>query len=250
MGAYPERAVRSRRDSAASRRVQWPIRNDQSILEVDCPRSISSDVALVRNQDDRDSPLRAEAREDLHHLVARGRIEIAGRLVGEQQRRLRHQRAGDRHPLLLSAGQLVGMMFGAIGEAHGLERRHGALAAFRRLDDALAGVEQRQLDVLDRRRARQQVEALKHEADRFVANPGELVGRQRRHVTAVQDVTAARRPVEAAEDVHEGRLARAGRSDDRDELGRGDRHGDAAQGMHHVIADVIFLGEVVNTDHL
>ena len=29
----------------------------------------------------------------------------------------------------------------------------------------------------------------------------------------------------------------------------GDRHGDAAQGMHHVIADVILLRELVNVDH-
>ena len=29
----------------------------------------------------------------------------------------------------------------------------------------------------------------------------------------------------------------------------GDRHGDAAEGVHHVIADVILLGEVVNVDH-
>ena len=49
--------------------------------------------------------------------------------------------------------------------------------------------------------------------------------------------------------MHERRLARAGRPDDGDELGGGDRHGDAAQGVHHVVADVILLREIVNGDH-
>ena len=40
-------------------------------------------------------------------LVAGLRVELAGRLVGQDQDRLLDQRPGDRHPLLLAAGELV-----------------------------------------------------------------------------------------------------------------------------------------------
>jgi hypothetical protein len=39
------------------------------------------------------------------HLAGGARIEVAGRLVGEDQRRAVHQRARDRHPLQLAARQ-------------------------------------------------------------------------------------------------------------------------------------------------
>ena len=45
--------------------------------------------------------------EDRVNLVAGLRVELAGRLVGEDQDRPLHQGAGDRHPLLFAAGKLV-----------------------------------------------------------------------------------------------------------------------------------------------
>ena len=39
------------------------------------------------------------------HLRAQPRIEVAERLVEQQHLGLEHQGAGDRHPLLLAAGQ-------------------------------------------------------------------------------------------------------------------------------------------------
>ena len=45
------------------------------------------------------------------------RVEVAGGLVGEQHRRLGHQRAGDGDALLLAAGELGGPVRAAVGEA-------------------------------------------------------------------------------------------------------------------------------------
>ena len=42
------------------------------------------------------------------HVIGGFRIEVAGRLVGQQQRRVVDERAGNRHALLLAAGELVG----------------------------------------------------------------------------------------------------------------------------------------------
>ena len=82
-------------------------------------------------------------------------------------------------------------------------------------------VQQRQLDVLERAGARQQVEALEHEAERPVAD----VAPARRESSRETSWPSRRyspdgRLVEAAEDVHQRRLARARRAHHRDELAR------------------------------
>src|SRR5206468_9282604 len=88
---------------------------------------------------------------------------------------------------------------------------HGALVPLRRLQ-AAAAVEQRQLHVVERRGPRQQVEALKHEADFLVADGRELILRHARDVLAVEEIQSGGRLVEAPDDVHERRLPRAGRT--------------------------------------
>src|SRR3546814_9513715 len=60
-------------------------------------------------------------------------------------------------------------------EAHRVERRHRLITA---RGPRLAAIEQRQLDILERARARQQVEALKHEA--------EILAPQQRALIAVE----------------------------------------------------------------
>ena len=81
-----------------------------------------------------------------------------------------------------------GIVVVALAEADGLQRLHRALVPLGGLHLAAAVVEQRQLDVVERRRAREQVEALEHEPDLPVADHRELVLRHPRHVLAVEDV--------------------------------------------------------------
>ena len=69
--------------------------------------------------------------------MAGRRVEVAGRLVGQQQRRLVDQRARDGDALLLAARQLIRMMLRAVGQADRVERLHRAARALRRLDHAL-----------------------------------------------------------------------------------------------------------------
>ena len=65
------------------------------------------------------------------------RVEVPGRLVGEQDRRVVDQRARDRDALLLPARQLVRMVVGAVAEPDQLEHLHGALVPFGRLQSPL-----------------------------------------------------------------------------------------------------------------
>ena len=101
-----------------------------------------------------------------------------------------------------------------------LERGERALAALGR---GGAAVDERELDVAPGRQVGEQVELLEHEADEDVADAGERVLVEDCDVVAGEAERAGRRDVEAPEDVHQRRLARARRADDRDELALVDR---------------------------
>src|SRR5215213_869339 len=80
-----------------------------------------------------------------------------------------------------------------------------------------------QLNVLERRCSRQQVETLKHEADLLTANVGALILRHLRNVFAVEDVGAARRTIETTDNVHGCRFSGTRSAHDRYKLAFPDR---------------------------
>jgi hypothetical protein len=80
-----------------------------------------------------------------------------------------------------------------------------------------------------RRHPRQQVEALKDEADGPVAQRRQCVAVELGDIATDQEIVAAGRRIEAAEQVHEGRLARTRRAHDGHELAGRDRQIDPAQ---------------------
>ena len=72
---------------------------------------------FVRDEHDRQAALAVEISDRREDFLRRPRIEVPGRLVGEQDRRVVDQGAGDRDALLLAAGELVGMAVLPPGEA-------------------------------------------------------------------------------------------------------------------------------------
>ena len=68
--------------------------------------------------------------------------------------------------MLLSAGQLIRLVLLAVGQTQQTEHVRRAPRIFRNL----RRIKQRQLDVLDRRGARQKIETLEYEADTAAAN--------------------------------------------------------------------------------
>jgi len=94
---------------------------------------------------------------------------------------------------------------------------------------AAGRIEQRQRHVLACSGPRQKVEALEHEAEAFTADPREIGPGKSGHIDAFEIVAAARRPVETAQNGHEGRFARTRRSHDADEFTAFDGQADAAQ---------------------
>src|SRR5437868_3830468 len=93
------------------------IAGDLSVADVDDAVRAGGDIRLVRHHEDGVAGF-VEPVEEVEDLEAGGGIEVAGRLVGEQDRRAHHERAGDRDALALSAGELAGKVVDALLEAH------------------------------------------------------------------------------------------------------------------------------------
>ncbi len=152
----------------------------------------------------RDSSL--SAGQQVHDLVAAGGVEIAGRLVGDEQRRLasrwraRSQRAAAGRPRAPPACASRGPTGPTWSSAF--------IASLRRSLRRHAAIDQRQLDILRRRGARQQVVALEDEADMEVAQRGAAAAVEPAGIDAEEAVAAGGRRIEAADDVHRRRLAR------------------------------------------
>src|SRR3546814_2794436 len=95
-----------------------------------------------------------------------------------------------------------------------------------------AAIKQWQLDVFECAGARQEVEALKYEAEISPPQQGALIAVQPFDIDAAEAEAAAGRHIETAEDVHRGRLPRPGRTHHRDE--RSEAHTSELQSLMRI----------------
>src|SRR3954447_10174127 len=99
-------------------------------------------LGVVRHHQQRDAALADLLGEKRQHRLAVRRVEVARRLIGKEECRLRDEGASDGGTLQLTTGQLGGQVLHAVGEADALEQLRGAAVAARAVE------EQGQLDVL------------------------------------------------------------------------------------------------------
>ena len=136
-------------------------------------------VRVVRDHDDRLAVLAVERLQQVEDLVAGLAIEVAGRLVAEQQRRVGDDRAGDADALLLAAGELARVVLRAVGEADDLQRDRRTRLRRSAFDSLVSSSGSSTLR--SRGQHRQQVVELEDEADvprapaRRAAPPRQLV---------------------------------------------------------------------------
>src|SRR2546422_2369841 len=217
---------------------------DEAVAQSHDPRGARGDIGFVRDHHD-GLTLRVQVGEDLHDLLTRGRVEVAGRLVGEQDAGVVHQCSRDGHALALAARQLVRLVLHPVPEPHALQRPRRLRATRLRPEPR---VDERQLHVVQGGRAGEQVERLEDEADLLVADPGQLIVGQIGDLLPVEPVLAAGRRVEAADQVHERRLPRARRSHHRHVLIAPDLDADATQRPHDLRPHVVLARELVRKD--
>ena len=156
-------------------------------------------------------PLLQLADED-PHLVAQHRVEVGQRLVEQQQPRLDDQRPGERHPLLLAAGELPRIALQHAAQLDHAQHRVDPLADLRLADAAHL---QSEREVALDRQVREQRVVLEHHAD--VAALRRLAG----DFLAIEQDPSRIRIFEAGHAAQRGGLAAAARAEQRDELAFG-----------------------------
>ncbi len=170
---------------------------------------------VVGHHHDGAALLSVEAVEQLHDLDAHLGIQVAGRLVGEEDLRVARDGAGDGHALALAAGELRREVARAVREAHLLQHGLGPLPALRGGDLA---VEQGQLHVVQHVQGTDQVEALEDEAQPPVPEGGQLLVAHARRVHPVDLDRAGGGQVQQAHEVQQGGLPATGGAHDAEEL--------------------------------
>src|SRR5699024_3056916 len=168
------------------------------------------DLHLVGDHHDGDAQLLVDAAQQREHVAGGGGVQRAGRLVGEKQARVRRERTGDAHALLLAAGELLRVAPALIRQPHEPQQLGDARLAFG-LRHALQL--QRVGDVAGHGAGGEQVELLEDHAD-VGAQRAHLRFLQRDDVLPIEQDLAAGRLVQAVDLAHQRGLARAGVADD------------------------------------
>src|SRR5260370_1409463 len=117
--------------------------------------------------------------QQIHHLLAGRAVEIAGRLVGQQELGTAHEGARHGDPLLLAARELRRIVADAMAEADPFKRRFGQFEGI-----AAAGELQRQRHVLMRRHGRDEMEALENDADVVAPQTRAIIVAERPEIAA------------------------------------------------------------------
>src|SRR5438034_664070 len=204
----------------------WLFRpDDAAVAQRDPPVGVRGECRVVRDEHERAAPLAVECEEELDDRGTRRRVEVARRLVGEQQRRCPRDRARQRHALLLTARELHGIVMTALAESDLVQQGERARAHVRRTGE-LEG----DRDVLGGGERRDQVVRLEDEADAVAPEPRERVFAEPRQAHAIDRNRTARRCIEAGDEPEQRRLAAARRP--------GDRHALAARDVEaHAVED-------------
>ena len=181
--------------------------------------------------------------EKLDDLVAHLRVDIARRLVRDNQSGVVDQRSRQRNTLLLAAGKLGGMVVCLVAESYQLEDVRNAL-----FDGIVlfADTAHREGDVLIDRHLGDQTEILENDAHR-APEIRHLAAAHVLEVHVVDDDRAGGGLFLAHNQLEEGAFARAGSADDKDELTLVDFEGYMIQRVNAV--RLIYLGYVFEFNH-
>ena len=203
--------------------------DDPTVGHADAAARLGGDAWIVGHEHDRLAMVgddRSEQFDDTARVLG---IEGSGRLVGKDDRRRGDQRPGDRSALLLTAGEGIGTVVGAVPHADGLERGAGSRVTAG-LGDAVE--HQRQADILDQRQFGEEVVTLEDEADPAPPDNRQVVVAEGGQIDPLEDHLPGGRPGDATEKVEERALPRPRGPGDRHELPRLDLDIDTTD-RHH-----------------
>ncbi|MNM69079.1 hypothetical protein D3C81_806650 [compost metagenome] len=201
------------------------VAEDFAVADFDDALGIGRHFRVVSDQNHR-VPRRVQLQQDAHDLLAAGRVEGAGRFVGEDHFAAVHQGAGDTHSLLLTAGELARPMRQMAFQTQSRQQLTGTGMS---LKLRRTGVNRRHLDVVHCAQMRQQVVTLEDETKVVAAQLGQGLIVQIAGFLAVDPVAAGGGVIKATEDVHQRRFAGTGGTNDRHHFPGIDRQIDVVQ---------------------
>src|SRR6056297_529853 len=212
-----------------------------AVVQHDAAVAHAADQVQVVRGDHQRHPHIVEALEQAHGLQREFRIEVAGGLVGDQQRGAADDGAGDAHPLLLAAGQRLGHLLLPAQQAHLIQR-----GAHPSADLALAGAgdDQRQRHVLEHVAVEQQLVVLEHHAD-VAPVTRDATAPDLGEVLVVHHDAAPGGPLDQRDQLQQRALARARMPGDEDHLPGVHVQREALQ---RIVAGIA-LGDVLQVDH-
>ena len=221
-------ALRAGRGEGRIGKVGVDVVDGSPVTDEDHPVGPRGEVGVVGDHDRGDAAL-AGVEDHPHHDLAVGRVERTRWLVGEEELALADHGSSDGDPLALTAGELIGVVPGAIGQPELLERGESRLLCLACRDAVeLEG----QRDVLRRGESREEVEVLEDVADRPPTEARLVVARHRPERRTADGHLAARRLLEAAGDREQRRLSRPARAHHGDEVALIERKVDLVEGTH------------------
>ncbi len=189
--------------------------DDLAVGDLHRARRALCQIVIMRHHQDRLAAFH-QALEKFKDRVGGLGIEVAGRLIREQNRRIICQRARDRDALLLSAGNRGRQFVRVVRHLHLFEQVQRAFAAFARFVN-VAEIH-RQHDVFGERQRRQELKELKDDPKVAPAPLCHLSFVEFVHRGVADQHLACRRTVNACDHVDQRRLSAARFADDRDEL--------------------------------
>ena len=105
--------------------------DQRALVEVQGVGRVFGGLRVVGDHDDGLAVVAVEQLQQAQDFLGRMAVEVAGRLVADQQGRVGDDRARDRHALLLAAGEFVRAVRAAVGQADQLQRDLGVALALR-----------------------------------------------------------------------------------------------------------------------
>ncbi len=180
------------------------------------------------------APVSSRRRNSTSSMIAAGGgVEIAGRLVGEDQRRARGDGAGDGHALLLAARKLRRIMGEAMAEADRFQFRRRALPGIASVPASSSGVATFSCAVMVGSRWNACSTMPMRPAPRASASASSV---ERGEIGPRHLQLAGRCPFQPGQHRHQRALAAARRAEQRERLAGRDIEIDTAQDFHRSIA--------------
>ncbi|AIB13926.1 hypothetical protein ABAZ39_18485 (plasmid) [Azospirillum argentinense] len=170
------------------------------VADEDAAMASGGDRWVMGDDDDRGADVPIEGDQRGHDVLGRLAVEIAGRLIRQQNGGLTDQRPGDRHTLALAARHLVREMVQAVGQT---DLFQSGLGTRQRLPPEHSPIQQRHGDVVERRQAGKQVKRLEDEADFPVADVGEVIAGSRSKVAPTEQQPPGAWPVQKPHEGHQ-----------------------------------------------